>query len=537
MKSLFRTLRSITGVTAFGAVVFFAFTSIAHAQSVLRVVPQADLKNLDPVWTTAIITSNHGYMVYDVLFAMDRELVPQPQMVDTYEQSADGLLWKFKLREGLTFHDGSPVEAADAVLSLERWAARMSSGQTLFKTVDEVVTTGPLTFEIRFKSLFGPVLEALANSGNPLVVMREEEARTDPHEQIEEVIGSGPYIFKRDEWEPGHKVVYVKNEAYSPRSEPASGFAGGKLAHFDRVEWIYLPDTNTATQALLNGEVDVLDKPPPDLLPLMEQSPDVTTEVINKLGFQGMIRPNHLIPPFDNAKARQALLYLVGDQTDHLAAMVGNRELESPCWSVMVCDTPLGVDDGIGEWDRADGAANLEKAKQLLAEAGYNGEPIVVMDPTDFEVIHNMSIVTAQKLRDAGVNVDLQAMDWSTLTSRRPVKEAPDQNPAGYHIFHTYSAGGYAADPLANGALGAACDQSNWFGWPCDDELENMRLQFITVAPEERVALAQRYQQRYYEVVPYVPLGKFLAPIAYRSDLTGILEAERLILWNIQRKQ
>ncbi|MGI9332460.1 MAG: ABC transporter substrate-binding protein [Gammaproteobacteria bacterium] len=537
MTFFYQMLRASVAATVLGTATLVAGSQLAYAQSVLRVVPQADLKNLDPVWTTAIITSNHGYMVYDVLFAMDRELKPQPQMVDTYERSADGLLWTFKLREGLTFHDGSPVEALDAVLSLKRWAARMSAGQTLFNTVDDVVATGPLTFEIRFKSLFGPVLEALANPGNPAVIMREEEALTDPYEQIKEVVGSGPYIFKRDEWEPGHKVVYVKNEAYRPRPEPASGFAGGKLAHFDRVEWIYVPDSNTATQALLTGKVDILDKPPPDLLPLMEQSPDVTTEVINKLGFQGMIRPNHLIPPFDNPKARQALLYLVGDQTDHLAAMVGNRALETPCWAVMVCGTPLGVDNGIGEWNRPDHAANLEKAKQLLSESGYNGEPIVLMDPTDFEVIHNMSIVTAQKLRDAGVNVDLQAMDWSTLTSRRPVKKAPDQDAAGYHLFHTYSPGGYAADPLANGALGSSCDQSNWFGWPCDDELEKMRLEFITVAPEKRVDLARRYQRRYYEVVPYVPLGQFLAPIAYRSDLTGILEAERLILWNIQRKQ
>ena len=537
MKLFGNQFRAAAVATIVGTAMLAASAQLAGAQSVLRVVPQADLKNLDPVWTTAIITSNHGYMVYDVPFAMDRELKPQPQMVDTYERSADGMLWTFKLREGLTFHDGSPVEAADAVQSMKRWAARMSAGQTLFKTVEEVVATGPLTFEMRFKSPFGPVLEALANPGNPLVVMREEEALTDPHEQIAEVIGSGPYIFQRDEWEPGHKVVYARNDAYKPRPEPASGFAGGKVVHFDRVEWIYVPDPNTATQALLTGKVDVLDKPPPDLLPLMEQSPDVTVEVINKLGFQGMIRPNHLIPPFNDPKARQALLYLTGDQTHHLAAMVGNRALEAPCWSVMVCGTPLGVDDGIGDWNRDDTEANLEKARQLLAEAGYDGEPIVLMDPTDFEVIHNMSIVTAQKLRDAGVNVDLQAMDWSTLTSRRPVKEAPDENPAGYHLFHTYSPGGYAADPLANGALGAACDQSNWFGWPCDEELEKMRLDFITVSPEDRVDLARRYQTRYYEVVPYVPLGQFLAPIAYRSDVTGILEAERLLLWNIERKQ
>lgn len=522
-------------VMVISMVVLAATAQSAQAESVLRVVPQADLKNLDPVWTTAIITSNHGYMVYDVPFAMDKNLSPQPQMVDSYQHSSDGLLWTFKLREGLTFHDGSPVEAKDVVQSMKRWATRMSAGQTLFKAVDDVVATSALDFELRLKSPFGPVLEVLANPGNPLVVMREEEALTDPYEQITEVVGSGPYTFKKDEWVPGHKVVYLRYDDYKPRPEPASGFAGGKHAHFERVEWIYLPDPNTATQALLTGEVDILDKPPPDLLPMMEQSPDVTVTVINKLGFQGMIRPNHLLPPFNNPKARQALLYLVGDQADYLAAMVGNRALETPCWSILVCGTPLGVEDGIGDWNRGDREANLEKAKQLLKEAGYNGERIVVMDPTDFEVIHNMTIVTTEKLREAGVNVDLQAMDWSTLTTRRPVKESPDQNRGGYHIFHTYSPGGYAADPLVNGALGTACDQTNWFGWPCDDALEKMRLAFITVASEDRVDLAKRYQKRYYEVVPYVPLGQFLAPIAHRSELSGILEAERLLLWNIQR--
>ena len=286
MKLFGNQFRATVAATIVGAAMFAASAQLAGAQSVLRVVPQADLKNLDPIWTTAIITSNHGYMVYDVLFAMDRELKPQPQMVDHLRAERRRHAVDVQAARGIDLPRREPRRGGRRSPVDQAVAARMSAGQTLFKTVEDVVATGPLTFEMRFHSLFGPVLEALANPGNPLVVMREEEALTDPHEQIPEVIGSGPYIFQRDEWEPGHKVVYVRNDAYKARPEPASGFAGGKLVHFDRVEWIYVPDPNTATQALLTGKVDVLDKPPPDLLPLMEQSPDVTVEVINKLGFQ-----------------------------------------------------------------------------------------------------------------------------------------------------------------------------------------------------------------------------------------------------------
>jgi peptide/nickel transport system substrate-binding protein len=525
-------VRRLAAVAALALPLAIAGLGAANGQSVLRLVPQADLKNLDPVWTTAQITLNHGYMVYDVLFALDENQTPQPQMIDTYEKSGDNLVWKFKLRDGLIFSDNSSVQAKDAVASIKRWGVRMSAGQTMMSRVNEIVATGPLTFEIRFKEPFGPVLHALAEPATAMFVMREEEALTDPFQQIQKTIGSGPFVFSREEWVPGAKVVYRKNPAYKPRAEAPSGFAGAKLAKVDRVEWIYIPDPNTATHALLNGEVDIYEIPPIDLLPRLKADRNIKIEVLNKIGFQGMLRPNHLVPPFNHPKAREALLYIV-DQKDYLAGMIGDRELERPCWAVFICGTPLESKAGLGDWAAS---ANHAKAKQLLAEAGYKGERVVIMDPTDQQIIHNMTLVTAEKLRSIGVNVDLQAMDWSTLTSRRPVKEAPDKNPGGWNIFHTWGTGVTMGNPLASTAAPTPCDGKNWFGWACDEELEKVRQQFITAATvEERRLLADRYQTGFYKLVNYVPLGEFFVPVAYRTNVRGVLKASLLVLWNVEK--
>jgi peptide/nickel transport system substrate-binding protein len=533
MKARISPWRMIVGAVLAAA---FAWPWMAQAETTLRIVPQADLKILDTVFTTANITSNHGYMIYDMLFSLDANLVPQPQMVESYERSDDGLLWKFTLRDNLRFHDGSPVEGKDVAASIKRWAARMVAGQTMMSFADDVVATGPKTFEIRFKKPFGPVLNTLASPENPLFIHREKEALTDPHQQITEAIGSGPFKFVRDEWQPGNKVVYVKNEDYVPRDEPPSGFAGGKVAKVDRVEWIYIPDQNTAVQALVTGEVDMIEIPPADFLPILQASPDITVKVIDRIGTQAIMRPNHLIPPFDKPEARRALLYLVGDQSAYLAAMIGNPDYEVPCWAVFVCGTPLESKAGIGDWATNDRATNVAKAKELFKEAGYDGRPVVLMDPTDAHLAHAQVLVTAQNLRDAGVNVDVQALDWSTMVSRRPVKDPPEKGTGGWNLFHTWSGGLASNSPLTNTPVPTPCDQSNWFGWPCDEELEKIRLEFFTAStPEEQKAVVDRLQERFYQVVPYLPVGQFLAPIAYRNNLSGVLDTARLVLWNIEK--
>jgi peptide/nickel transport system substrate-binding protein len=400
-----------------------------------------------------------------------------------------------------------------------------------------VTVTSPESFEIRLKQPFGPMLLALASPENPLFVMREKEALVDPNAQIADSVGSGPFLFVKEEWVPGSKVVYKKNPAYVARNEAPSGFAGGKLAKVDRVEWVYLPEAATATQALANGEVDIIEIPASDLLPVLRSNPNVEVKVIDPVGTQGIIRPNSLVPPFNNRKARQALVWLAGDQRDYLEAITGDPKLEVPCWAVMMCGTPNATEAGIGGWAKGDQKANVAKAKALLQEAGYKGEKVVLLDPTDTPIAHAEALVTADKLKQAGVDVDLQAMDWSTMLSRRGSKEDPASNRAGWNIFFTWSGGLAANNPMTNVGLATPCDQSNWFGWPCDEGMNQTRLSFFNATtPEAQKQVVDQLQTMFFEQVPYVPSGVFKSPVAYRKSLSGVLDTARLVLWNIEKK-
>lgn len=527
--------RAMAGAAALaGAAIVLANISAAMAETTLRVVPQADLRNIDPVWTTAAITQNHGYMVYDMLFALDGKLQPQPQMVDSWSTSQDGLTWRFTLRDGLLFHDGSPVEAKDAVASIKRWSVKRADGQALMARTEEIVAVDDKTFEIRLEKPFGPMLSVLANPSLPLPIMREEEAKTDPSEQVTKIIGSGPFVFVEDEWVPGDRVVYRKFGDYVPRKEPSDSFAGGKVAKVDRVEWIYIPDTNTATQALMAGEVDAYEIPPMDLLPMLKADPNITVKVLDPLGKMGHIRPNFLYPPFNDVRARQALQLLV-DQREFLAAQVGNPEFETVCYAVFMCHSPFESEAHAEPWKKR----NPERARELLREAGYNfKDPIVVMLPTDQQIIYNNMLVMVGALREIGVNVDAQAMDWSSLTSRRARNDDPNANPkVGWHLFPTWWTGLPMSSPLTNSPLVTSGDPATaWFGWPKDEEIERLRAEFMdAVTHDEQMKIIEALQKRFYEFIPYINTGQFVTPVAWRNTLKGIPNALLFVAWNIEK--
>ncbi len=530
-RSVGHSLRAV-GLALLCTMALIAAHAPAHAETVLRIVPHADLKNIDPIWTTAYITRNHGYMVYDTLFAMDANLEVQPQMVGDYSISDDGLTYEFVLRDGLTWHDGAPVTAADCVASIRRWGARDGMGQKLMDFIASLEAADDKTIRMVLSEPYGLVLASLGKiSSNVPFMMPKRLAETDPFEQVPEIIGSGPFKFVVDEWVPGSKVIYVKNTDYLPRDEPPSALAGGKVVHVDRVEWLYIPDAATAMNALLNGEIDFYELPPIDLIPIMEQAPGVEVKVLNQLGEQGWVRLNHLHPPFDNPKAREAMLWLV-DQSSYLQALVGNPDYYQTCPAYFGCGATYESDAGA----EALMGQDLEKAKQLFAEAGYDGEPIVILQATDIQINNGASLVTAQLLREAGLNVELQAMDWSTLTSRRAVSDPPDQG--GWNVFITWWIGADILNPIVNIGVSGGCRDRAWFGWPCDEELEGLRDSFARATdPAEQARMAEAVQQRAYSVVPYVPFGQWFAPVAYRDNLHGVIDAPVFPLsWNIEKR-
>ncbi|WP_366556416.1 ABC transporter substrate-binding protein [Aquibaculum sediminis] len=498
----------------------------AAAQSVLRVIPHADLQNIDPIWTTAYITRNHAYMVYDTLFALDENLEVQPQMVESWEVSDDNLTWTFTLRDGLLWHDGEPVTAEDCIASLERWGARDGMGQQLMGVIDSFEAVDEKTFTMQLSEPYGLVLESIGKiSSNVPFMMPKRLAETDPFEQVPEVIGSGPFKFNPDEWVPGSKVVYEKFEDYVPRDEPPSGAAGGKIAKVDRVEWLYIPDPSTAMNALISGEVDYYEQPPADLVPVLESSEGMVVEVLDPLGNQGMMRMNHLHPPFDNQQVRQAALKAM-DQERYMQAAVGNPEFYQVCMSYYACGAPLETDAGVEGM-----TYDPEAARALLEEAGYDGTPVVILQPADIPVTNAASLVTAESLRDIGMNVELVAMDWASITSRRAVKDPPEEG--GWNIFHTWWIGGDISNPVVHTGIGAGGDAA-WFGWPEDEEIEDLRRSFARETdPEKQRELADAVQARAIEYGTHGNFGTWFNPVAYRDYVSGLIESPVQFFWNV----
>jgi len=505
----------------------------AQAGSVLKIVPHADLKNTDPIWTTAYITRNNGYMIYDTLFAMDETFNVHLQMAGAHSVSDDGLVHTITLRDGLKWHDGSPVTSADCIASINRWGKRDGMGQQLLAVVDTMFTVDNKTFEITLTEPWGLLTTALGKmSSNVPFMMPAEKAYTDPFLQVPmPLIGSGPYKFVEAEWVPGAKVVYEKFSDYVPRSEPASAASGGKIAYFDRVEWLYIPDQNSAMNALINGEVDYFEAPQSDLYDLLDAADDVTTGQRDNYGSQGWLRINHLNAPFDNVKARHAVQLLV-DQETYLQAIVGTPDLYRTCGAMFLCDTPFETFVGSERVMTQD----IEQAKALLKEAGYNGEKIVLMHPTDIPALSHATQVTASLLRKAGINLEVQAMDWSTLTSRRAEKKSIADG--GWNIFHTSWIAPDLLNPVANIGVSGGGVEKAWFGWPTDAKVEQLRQDFARETdPAKQKALADQVQARAMEVVTYVPIGQYLSKYAYRSDrLEGILKGPVPLFWNLRPK-
>jgi len=500
-----------------------------QAQSTLRVVMHSDLKILDPVWTTAFIVRNHAYMIYDTLFALDGDLKIQPQMVEKYDVSDDKLVWTFTLRDGLQFSDGAPVTSEDVIASLKRWSVRDPLGQILWDKMAEAKALDAKTFRFTLKERTGVVLQALAKpSGNPFIMPRRV-AETDPFKQIEDYTGSGPFMLKRDESKPGDKTVYVKNPNYKPRTEPPSGLAGGKVAKVDRVEWVAIPDQQTAISALQAGEVDMLEAPQHDLYKLLKADKNVRLVNLNKWGNQYIFRFNQLFKPFDNAKIRQALLYAF-NQKDFLEAVIGDPEYYRVCKAMFACDAPYSTTAGFEDKYES----NFAKARELLKEGGYDGTPVVLMHSTDLYVLTNMAPVAKAAMEKIGMKVDMQSMDWQTLVSRRAKKDPPDKG--GWNALITSTGAVDSLDPLTYSFIGANCDKA-WFGWPCDAEITRLRQAFADEPDEaKRKEIVEKIQLRAAENPTHAFLGQYTAASAMRKNIIGAVPSPVPVFWNIEKK-
>ena len=501
------------------------------AARTLKFVPQANLANFDPIWGTQYVVRNAAALVWDTLYGLDDKLQPQRQMVEAEENSADGLTWTFRLREGLRFHDGEPVRARDVVASLNRWAVRDPMGQMIRAIQNELVAVDDRTFRWALKQPYPKMLLAFAKNNAPCsFIMPERIAATDPFQQITEHVGSGPMRFLRNEWVPGARAVFQRFDGYQPRAEPPSWLAGGKRINFDRVEWIVMPDAATAAAALQSGEVDWWESPVSDLIPLLRRNRQIAVDIADPLGNIGTFRMNHLHPPFNDVRARKAVLMAI-NQEDVMRALVGDDEaLWRRSASFFTPDTPLYSDAG---GDLLKGPRNYDAARRLLMESGYDGRPIVMIVAQDQPITKAQGDVTSDALKRAGFNVDYVATDWGTVGSRRAMKNPPSQG--GWNVFFSWHAGADCINPAAYTAIRTNGDGA-WFGWPNSPEVEAKRDAWFAATNLDAEKAAMRdLNAAAMDHVVYAPTGFFLNYQAWRRNVSGIVKGPLPFFWGVSK--
>ena len=503
----------------------------AEKASKLVFVPTSDLAVLDPVVPSNRPTRNHAYLVFDTLYGIDTNWMAQPQMVEGHQVEEDGLIWTLRLRDGLRFHDKEPVLAHDVVASIRRFATRIPFAAALMAATDELSATDDRTVRFRLKRPFPHLPEALAGPGGVVpAIMPERLAATSPFKPVAEITGSGPYRFLPDEHVIGARAAYERSTLYQPRQDGPVGFTSGpKIAHFDRIEWLEL-DQFSAMAALRNGEIDWWEVPPNDQIQTLSRDRDIT--VISQYATAtGILRFNHLHPPFDNEAVRRALLGAV-DQAEAMTAVAGtDRAFWHDGVGLFPAGTPFANDAGVEVLHKP---RDYNAVSQALAHAGYNGEQVVVLVPTNVQEIRALSLAGVDQLRRAGMNVDLQEMEQGARVQRLLNQANPDKG--GWSAFfglldrsvpntNPYGNPMIRADGLAAG-----------LGWPTSRRIEELRAAWLDASnPDEQRRICTELQMQLWQDVPYIPMGEYWQSTAYRKDLLDVLPGCFAVFWGIRR--
>lgn len=523
--------RALIAATAAGVAAGLAAPAVAQQPRVLRFVPQAALAETDPHAGSAFVTRNHAQMVFDTLYGVDAQLAPRPQMAEGHELSADRLGLTITLREGLRFHDGTAVRAADCVASLRRWMPADPMGQEILERLDELAVLDDRRLRVRLSRPYAPLLFALGKTGAPIAAIMPERLAARPDgAALPQVVGSGPFRFRAEEFTSGQRAVYERFAGYAPRAEPGEWTSGAKQVLLDRVEWQAVAEPEPAAALLLGGQADWLETPGAAQLPALRRTRALVVDQLDPLGSLAALRLNHLHPPFDHPAVRQAVM-LAFDQADAMRVAWGSEEtLWRRLPGFFTPETPLFTEAG-GE--ALAGPRDPERARRMISEAGHAGTRVVLLVPADVPVLRAISQVTALLLRDLGLAVEAEVSDWATVVRRRAIRAAPADG--GWNAFHTWFSGIDTASPAAYAALRANGPKA-WFGWPEEPEIERL-IDLWSEAdslPEQR-RLAEEIQRRAFAHVMFVPAGMFYAPQAWRRSLTGVQKAPLPIFWGVAK--
>ncbi len=526
-----RTLLSLTTGLATAGLAAPA-TVRAQSRTTLRYIPPVDLGFLDPHFSSAWVTRNHAYMVFDTLYGQNGSFETSPQMAEGHTVEDDGKLWRIRLREGLLWHDGERVLARDCVASIRRWASRDAYGGTLMAATAELSAPDDRTIQFRLKRPFPSLPAALGKVPTfTCMMMPERLAQTDAFKQIPEVIGSGPYRFLPGERVAGAHNAYERFTGYKPRETGTPDWtAGPKMAHFDRVEWTTIPDAATASAALASGQQDWWDSPALDLVPQLRARADVSVRVTDIGGATLLLRPNCLQAPFNNPAIRRAVLWAM-EQSEFMQAVTSDAAMVNLPLGMFTPGTAMASTAGL---EPITAPRDLARAKRMLAEAGYKGERVVLMAALDYPAMKAAGDVAADLLQKLGMNVDYVVTDWGTVLQRRAKTDAVEQG--GWSIYVNMQAGLDWLSPAVHPSLrGMGTGPGSAPGWPTSPRLEELRTAWFDapdLAAQQRISAEMQVQA--FQDVPYMPVGQFFQPTAYRKSLRGVLNGFATF-WNVSR--
>jgi peptide/nickel transport system substrate-binding protein len=497
-----------------------ALTSAAPAASqesprpggVLKAAMIGEPPSLDLHWTTAVIVQQITWHVYETLYTLDKNLQPIPLLAEGHTVSDEGRRYTITLRRGVRFHNGKEMTSADVVPSLQRWGRMATPGKAIFKTVEAVEATGPHTVVIHLKEPSGSLLFGLARGNNGAAIYPKEVMDAAGTGQVKEVIGTGPYRFV--EHKPDRHIKLARFKDYAARPEPANGYGGKRTAYLDEIRFIPVPDVAVRLAGVETGEYHFAHQIKQDQYDRIKTLPGIRPRVI-KFGGWATAVINHKQGLMTNKTLRQALQAAL-DMEPILAAGFGNKAFYRADGAVFPPEQGL--------WHTPAGTAaynqkSKDKARKLLQEAGYKGEPIRWITTKEYEWMYKIALVSKQQLEEVGFKIDLQVVDWATLVQRR-------NKPELYEVFSTGFT--FTDDPALATAL-----QCNWPGWWCHEEKDRLMAELARESdPKKRRAIIERVQAIFHDDVGRIKFGDNFALDVTRTDLRDVGDMPLLYFWN-----
>ena len=508
----------ITRIAALAVFVLVTTAPAATAQEqprmggVLKAGMIGEAPTLDLHATTAVITQQITWHIYETLYTLDKNLSPIPMLAEGHVVGDNGRRYTIALRKGVRFHNGKEMTSADVVPSLQHWSKLATPGKAIWKNVEAIEAKDPSTVVIYLKEPSGSLLFALGWPNNGAAIYPKEVLAAAGDGPVKEYIGTGPYRFV--EHKPDRHVRLARFKDYSARSEPPNGYGGKRTAYIDEIYFIPVPEASVRLAGTETAEYNFALSIRQDQADRIKGQPALEAHVVKPYGWITAV-PNHKEGVMANKKVRQAFQAVL-DMEPIMSAGIGNKAFYRLDGALFYPEQPLFHSQaGVTGYN----LKNKARARQLLKEAGYTGQPVRWITTKEYEWMYNTALMSSQQMEDVGFKVDLQVLDWATLVQRRGKPELFD-------IFST----GFTLNP--DPAIATAI-QCNWPGWWCLEEKDKLLADLARESdPRKRRAIIEKVQALFYEDVGRIKFGDYFDLWVTRKEVRGFKPGPYLYFWN-----